>query len=95
MTTTISNKKHPTLDCHVDGCNRPVGKAGDLVCQPHWRLVPRYLRLALIESQKARDSAKKRDRVLVWATAVLGYLAGLKIQLPPASAEELVMLEVE
>lgn len=64
-------------------CGRPRANAKDLCCADHWKLLPRKLRVALIEANKLR-SEKQRERATVLAAdKAVEYLTSLKIQLPP------------
>lgn len=74
--------KFDPMLCKATGCQRQVGKLGDLVCPAHWRRVPRDLRQLMIREQTARDVPQKRERVIAAAGLVIAFLETLVIQLP-------------
>lgn len=73
-------------ECHATGCMRKVSKVGHLVCDGHWKLLPRDLRRLLHNEQNARWSKQKQDRVVAAAGLCIAYLEDVKIQLPPEGA---------
>lgn len=64
-------------------CGRPREKAQDLCCSEHWRLLPRRLRLLMVDANKHRSEAKRERASMLAADKAIDYLTGLQIQLPP------------
>jgi hypothetical protein len=73
-----------SIDGREEPCGRPREKPTDLCCADHWQLVPKKLRVKLIDAGKVR-SLRERERLTICAaTEVVEYLKAQKIQLPPA-----------
>jgi len=65
-------------------CGRLREKLTDLCCSEHWKMVPKRLKRPLIDANTLRSYRERERASIEAATAVVDYIKGLFIQLPPA-----------
>lgn len=64
-------------------CGRPRTKVQDLCCLDHWKLLPKKLRVPVIEANKLRSERQRERASILAADKAVDYLTSLSIQIPP------------
>jgi len=78
----------PSDQCFMPECGRPRVNVTDLLCQEHWRMVPKHLKQPLIDANKLRSWTRREEACKRAAGDIVFYLDSLKVRLPPAAKLE-------
>lgn len=79
----MKKAKRPIDECTVPSCERKRAVNSDLVCPPHWALVPRRLKTALWTAQTLRSLKAREWETILAASSIVDYLEAKKVLLPP------------
>ena len=72
------------MECTLKDCERKKANHVDLLCQAHWKMVPRVLRRAFWDASKIRSQFEKAVAIMAAAEAIIDWLEeNVKVALPP------------